>query len=503
MSWTRCKMDFYTPEFKNLHAIWPKNLKGRRNYDFKALRKLSALEWEELGRLVRQRIRAFGHKAPNPAGRRHAKELIRRMRAGPSRDKRVIVPPRMLMGRRRPCRILEALFPQRASSWVPVLRRKSHHQMVLKDFSLIDHPAKSFALLRNLAEFEATSAGVTVDFEDTFCVDVSAYLVLGLMTQNMIRVMQGGKITPAVSSMFNTVGLSSFMGVRSAFNKDHDPTFMPFKVRHRRPAGSSTSTGVAFQPSKAEELADRLVDAINDWLKVVRQPALSSDMMSCVANLVTEILDNAVRHSDLATRDGDWAIAGFLSPAGSNKDSHISYICSLAMVSVGATVHESLGACVDDLTRQELGEYVKRHAHGAKRIGGDHNQELLTTVFALQDGISRFSQAGGNSKGGVGLMDTVDFVNRMSKATREHEQPCMTLVSGRACLSLRGLYRRFPDVEPGERRQLWFNPNNTLEQPPDSDYVSVLPHGFPGTIVALRFCVGSANGKADEDGHPR
>ena len=485
-------MDRDSSEYFRLQAIWPKKLKTRRNYDFEALQKLSALEWTELSRLIHCRVRGAKGAQPSQAQRRHAKEILRRMRVGPHQGPRVIVPPRLLLGRRKPCRILEALFPQREERWVPVARRRKGHTLSLQGFSLIDDPRKAFGLLRELAELEASSAGVTVNFVDTSCLDVSAYVVLGLMTQNMIRVMQGGSITPTISSMLNSLGLSSFLGVRSHFNKNAAPSFMPFKLQHRRRAGTSTSTGTAFQPTKGEELADQLNDTIDRWLSFVGQTTLSDDMKWQVANLVTEVLDNAVRHSDLAKSDGDWAMAGFLSPAVAPDGSgHVSYVCSLAMVSVGATVSESLGQCTDPETRGDLAQYVRRHAKSMGWGKPPHDPDLLATVYALQDGVSRFPQGSGNSKGGVGLMDTVEFMNRMSNATRDYEQPCMTLISGRACLTLKGDYRVFPEIEPGERRQLWFNPGNTLEQPPDSDYVALLPHGFPGTIVALRFCVGS------------
>lgn len=501
-------MDDFQPGPTRLLDLWPRNLKGRRNYKFAQLRWLPASEWTELARLLRKRITKH-QGGPHRTGakrssKRQARRIIRRMRSEPGVKRSVIIPKRMLVGRKRPCRIMERLLPERDAAWTPILARRKRHQIQLESFSLIDHPEKVVADLRTIAQLEATSAGVTMDFSDEACTDVSAYLVLGLMTQNMIRVLDGGRITPSVRSMLNAVDLAPFMGVRSVPDGTPDPTFMPFRLRRRRPAGSSSSQDIAAQPTTNEKLNDDLTATINRWLKVCRRPPMTKEMMGYVAQLVGEVLDNAVRHSHPQTRDGDWAMAGFLSPARLSGDpERVYFVCSLAMVSIGATVHESLSESQDVDTVRRLREYVGRHT---RQRGGqeqrDPEVELLTTIFALQDGVSRLPQGEDDSRGGIGLMDTVQFMNEIGNVVPQGVMaPCMTLLSGRACLQLRGPYRDAPHREEGVRRELWFNLDNTLEQPPDSAYVRLLPHGFPGTIVALRFCVGTTgmDGLADRD----
>ena len=479
--------------------VWPTKLKGRRNYRFSVLRLLPKSEWLELARLVRKRagvkVCSGTERNRNNAARKAARLILLKMRAEPGHSTRHFKPVKLLLGRKRECRIMSALLPSRDIKWKPVAARRRHHSIRIENFSLIDNPYNVMTTLRDIAELEAISAGVTVDFEDQSCLDVSPYLILGLMRQNMIRVVNGGTITPAVRSMLNAVDLAGFMGVSARTDHEHDPTFVPFKLRHRRRAGTSTSTDVSFQPSSGEKMTDDLVTTVDNWLRTCGRPGLTKAMKGYVANLVNEVLDNAVRHSDLLKGDGDWAMAGFLSAVKRPDDpSRSSYFCSLAMVSVGATIHESIHQSANVETVAELSRYASRHGDGSRGPA-----EALSTVFALQDGVSRFPQGDGDSKGGVGLMDTVHFTSEISAATMDLEQPRMTLVSGRACLSLRGPYRSTPHQGSGGRRELWFNQGNTLEQPPDPNYVGSLKEPFPGAIVALRFCVGASSDGMKQD----
>jgi hypothetical protein len=418
---------------------------------------------------------------------------MRRMRRKPGSNTRIEIPARVLVGRRKDCPILAALHPDRQISWVPVHARRLRRQIKAEQFSLIDNPIRVFQTLHTIARAESECVGLTIDFTDEQCLDVSAYLILGLMKQNMIRVIEGGLITPVVRSMLDAVDLAPFIGIRSA-NFSSGPTFMPFSLRSRRPAGSSHSANTAFQPSRAEKIADDLVDTINRWLAVCQRPPLTKQMMGYVARLVTEVLDNAVRHSDLVAGDGDWAVAGFLSAwSVAEHPGRTSFMCSLGIVSVGATIHESLSQCADPATLARLTYYKAKHAWFARsQKARDDHHIRLSTVFALQDGVSRFSQDDGAARGGVGLMDTVQFTNDISAAKMTHEQPVVTLVSGNACLHIRGNYGK-PTAGPGQPREIWFNPSNSLEQPPKTDYVFSLPQGFPGTVVALRFCVGASD----------
>ena len=476
-------------ESDRLRRVWPRNMKGRRNYRYADLKLLSNAEWAELRRLIRKRLGPPVGPGARKASRT-ARSILRAMRVKPGgnpRD-RLALPPRMLIGRMQESAILDALHPTRRTAWLPVLKRRKRGTVILKNFSLVDNPSGVFEELGRIAKAEADHASLRIDFVGEGCFDVSAYLVLGLMRQRMIRFVDGGLITGTVGAMIRAVDLADFVGVRQRV-KHADPTFVPFKVRHRRPAGSSTAVSVAFQPSTAEMLADDLVTTIDRWLETCSRPRLAPDMMAWVANLVTEVLDNAVRHSDLAKSDGDWVIAGFLSAAQNpDEPGRHSYFCSLAMASVGATIYESLSQCADPPTAEALGHYLARH---------QLPPEVLTSVFAMQDGVSRFSQGEGDSKGGVGLMDTVEFMNRLGVSARDYERPCMTLVSGQACLRVSGPYQRSPTAAGG-RRELWFNNGNTGEEPPDELYAHMLPHRFPGTIVALRFCIGAEDVAAEE-----
>jgi len=391
-----------------------------------------------------------------------------------------------LLYRKKDSPILDAFAANRRERWLPLRRRSpTPHRIQIRGFSLLDNPLGTLATLKAIAEAESRRLSILIDFADTLCSDICPYLILGMMRQGMAPVLRGGGISPSVLAMVEAVELSSFLGIDQIDHRSGDtPTFVPFTMRHRRKSGSSTSQNVAFQPSTDEHLIDRLVETINGWLRFFGY-ALSDDDTAALHTIVSEALNNAQRHSDIEGRDGDWVIAGFLSAGGNfinGQRTSIFYYCSISIISVGATIFESLSACEDAETRHNLDRYVMQHCNDTTRT-----RESLTTVFALQDRVSRFRQDGEMSAGGVGLMDMIKFAHAISRFSQQSDGAAIAILSGATCIRVNGpLFDQISD-DPSEPRNLWFNDKNTIEMPPNHDYVTALPVSFPGTAVAIRF----------------
>jgi hypothetical protein len=173
-------------------------------------------------------------------------------------------------------------------------------------------------------------------------------------------------------------------------------------------------------------------------------------------------------------------------------------------VSLGRTIAESLATC-DGVTKRDLGAYCQRHK--SSRL----SEETLATVFALQDGVSRLPQGYGRSRGGVGMMDMVQFMNELSGTPPVKLSPRLVIISGHACVTFRDSYRmgapeRAVRQGTSARRVQWFNVQNDVGHPPDAEYAFALPRRFPGTLISLRFCLGhaaleGAGRESDEDRH--
>lgn len=460
--------------------LWP-NLRTNRNYRTDEIRALDVVEWQKLTKLVRGRLRG----APlSQAAKRQFREIKRRLtrRRG---ERHVPLRTEHLIAKQQPCVILDALMPDRARRWQPIVRRKARPNIDLRAFSFVLDPIGTMRQLAQVAAAEATGRSVTMSFLDEVCMDVSPYLVLGLMRRTMAPVLTGGRITPSIRSMITALGLREFLNMQPIKADARDPTFLPFRVRYSNEAARQ-SENLTYQPSAIEKLCDDLVDTVSNWLLWTKGGQLTKKGKGNVARIVNEPLDNGVRHADLGGR-GNWATAGFLSRVTKiEHDGQAREVttCSLAIVSTGSTIADTIMTCENPHTLDRIHRYIDLHAAPSRPA------DLLATVFALQDGVSRFLQGEGSSRGGVGIMDMLQLVMELGQTTRAEDAPTVTLISGRSCTIVRPPFAPLPP-QAGDisLREVWFNDANDVDLPPDETHVFTLPCGFPGTIIAIRFCL--------------
>ena len=135
--------------------------------------------------------------------------------------------------------------------------------------------------------------------------------------------------------------------------------------------------------------------------------------------------------------------------------------------------------------------YVRRHR---TILTNRLTEENLQTVFALQDGVSRIHDALVQGRGGTGLMDIIDFFAQLSATTApDRMRPRLAILSGATCILLQPPYvegTRKAGAEPlpgflHPPRELWFNPANSPDEPPDRAHVLHLPARLNGTLVAM------------------
>ncbi|WP_156478016.1 hypothetical protein [Acetobacter malorum] len=475
-------------EPKKLEEIWPTGIWGRRRLAKFSVSEIDLLTWRELSRLIRKRLQVF-HPRQTPVDRlarkRFAKKILKNIRRKRWKHGSHPLPKRLLAARKKESKLLSAFYPSRETQWKSLQNRKRKEYIIsAKGFSLIETPLDAINILREIAKAEALALQLRLNFSDEICLDVSPYLILGLMKADMAPIVRGGNISTAVTAMVDAVNLSSFLeiGKINRSQKTHPP-YWPFKIHFRRGKGKSKSNDISQQPSSDEAILDSLIDTIEGWLRKFKRP-LSDDHKRAIHGMISEALNNAERHSDLETRDGDWAIAGFLSSLSSADEKQDKYYCSLSVVSLGASIHESLSKCEDPGTVKSMESYIERHRKKAHM-----SREALTSVFALQDRVSRFKQGDGSSAGGIGLMDMIQWVNEMGRHASSDAPPAITLLSGKVCIKIAPPYTDLISYDCDKPRNLWFNEHNSLEQPPDRKYVMTLPISFPGTAVAIRFCI--------------
>lgn len=391
------------------------------------------------------------------------------------------------MSRRRDSELLKALVPDRERIWLPPARRgkQPEREISLKEFSFLDNPIHTLSMIENLARAECTVASGRLNFEDEYISDIGPYLILGLMRQSMVPFLRGGRMLPAVQKVIDAVGLREFLEM-GPFKGHHDRRDVwALSLRHRRGEGTTTADDLAQSSTREEKVQDELVKTVDHWLGELNPSfELTKAGKSWLNCILGEILDNAKRHSR-EDGDGNWSVVGFMAKRSQDltgNEIEPFYSCHLAIVSQGLSIADSIASC-DQKTKLDLSRYHKKHEHSG------HSVEELSTVFAMQDGISRFSQGCGHSKGGVGMMDMVEFINELADIPCGGLRPKLAVISGETCILFRDRYFEGVKTPTNQRRTQWFNQSNDSGIPPDGSYVFSMPYRFPGTLICMRFCI--------------
>lgn len=381
----------------------------------------------------------------------------------------------------RPSPILDALVPSRKQDWVPVLSRSRNEtaSVELKNFSFLDNPAGTLSALKNLAQVSCRYVDAKVHFADEHCLDIGAYLVLSEVWRSLFPSFTGGNMQPSVQKVLEAVGLREVMRMRLGGVDDLDDIWA-FPIKKRVPFGSLHSNRIVFEAQRDQITAEQLCDAIDTWLGVPKPPhELTTEGRAWIATIILELLNNAQRHSNPETSDGNWSIAAFMVRRAT--DGVETFNCHLGILSVGASINESLRTC-EPTTRAELNRFV------ALQSGSNRSDATLRTLYALQDGVTRDPKAAAKRRGGVGLQDVIELVNTLGGTSSSGPSPRLTILSGRTCISVGEPYmvgrRMAGSTSP---RVLWFNARNSASDAPDPLHVFDLDDHFAGTIVSVSF----------------
>jgi len=228
-----------------------------------------------------------------------------------------------MVARFRPSPILDALIPDRRQRWKDIMRRpvrRRHPAIALRNFSLLDDPDATLLALRNIGLLEAEELRAFIHFDDHYCLDAGAYLVLAEIWPTMAKVFSGGRMQKAVQKVLNAtrVGQHNQMALRGIDNDDLDENgavtdVWAFPLQRRRLAGSSTSNTVHLDPQTREQAADRFCAAVDEWLGVPEiEQELTAAGRGWLAQIIGELLCNAERHSRPGSEDGDWSTTAFM-----------------------------------------------------------------------------------------------------------------------------------------------------------------------------------------------
>lgn len=436
-------------------------------------------------------------RALTAAARLNAKRFVRKQIRAKTKQfyryRPLNLPTLLMLARLQKNDFLSGLFPGRDDAWIPILERRpteASPEIDLKDFSFVRNPRETMEKLGLVLQIEATQLRARLNFDDERCTDIGAFLVLQAIRQNIAPVFEGGRMNLPMQRVIDAVGLRAALNM-APFQIEDNRNIWPFHLQQRR-AGKSRSAGRHIEPQKKEQVAGRFVDTVNKWLALVANQKLSQQGRRLVLKMMGEALDNAERHSTPGSDDGDWSVTGYLAKEPTESGS--VYRLYVAFLSVGSSIAASIQTC-PEATRTKMEAYVRRHA--GRRVSA----EELRTVFALQDGVTKSHTAFEEGRGGTGFQDIIEFFADLGDTRRDGHDARMAVVSGSTCINLAAPYMKGVRHSGAQsERELWFNPENNPELPPDPEHVFRLPRSMNGTLVTMAISLDPAYLEATANG---
>ena len=410
---------------------------------------------------------------------------LKKVRSMHDREHLLLQEHSMLNAEYQKSTLLNSFLPERERRWISPKKRKLRTIISARDFSLLDDPRSTLGTLADIVRFEGIAKSAQLDFLDERVLDVSPYLLLGLLSNPMVPFITGGKMSRGTQKVLKAVELGDFLGIRSFRNGDNQLDVWPFPLQRRHP--HSSKSAVAGENISFQKVSDLLVDTVNKWLAVLPDPrTLSGTAMAQISNIATETLNNAERHSQ---DDGkaDWVVAGFMARRRVDETGEIYpgylldhwYDCHLAFVNRGRPICDAVMTTPSSDVINRILDYQERHISKS-----GCSIETLATAFAMQDNISSKP----DNAGGKGMMTIVEVTNALSLRGVEAKKPKITVLSGKSCIMFKDDYCGFHRLcgEEAGRTQ-YFNATQSREISPSNEHVFDIDLKFPGTVMAVRF----------------
>jgi hypothetical protein len=352
-------------------------------------------------------------------------------------------------------------------------------------FSFIENPSETLGTLYRLRAAVENSRTREVFFDHSRCkrLDLCASVVTDVLVLRgkRYRSLRGSNFNvrgefssaPDVNVLLKASGILKHLGVPDAV--------LPKDVEQRLKL-CPLWTGKPVPPDRTSdcELAATELTRFFDTCLSTERYVLRDEWKSKLISLITEVLDNCEQH---ANRDKYWYTIGHFNQLEGEAGGE----CHIVVFNLGDSIYESLKREDTPMAlRRRISDLASLHRkRGFLGMGRPHwEEDALWTLYALQEGVSRFTDGPGGEDRGNGTVRMIKFFTDLAG-----DHPKMALISGKTYILFDGKYNLEDKLlDRNEKRKvIAFNPENDLETPPDENYVKSLPFKFPGTLVSLRF----------------
>lgn len=261
------------------------------------------------------------------------------------------------------------------------------------------------------------------------------------------------------------------------FDKDHVERFETIKGVH------------SISANKADETATKLTIYFNKCLKT-QNLELNNEGKRVLGRMLGEVISNCEIHGgDSST----WYTQGHYQIKEDNSYGEMQ----LLFLNLGETIYEGLkNKSTSAETKQKLCYIMKKQK---QYINSRWDEEMIYTVFALQEGISRLrdKRINGYEGRGSGTVSMIEMFNDIGES-QSGLKPQMSIVSGNTQIVFTDNYKMKPVTfkndavfETGEKQIIAFNDKNDIYAPANPKNVIKMNQYFPGTVISLKFYLDS------------
>lgn len=375
-------------------------------------------------------------------------------------------------------------------------RKNSENEVIVKIpevFSLIRNPDACIEVYCNIMNAFYKNDLDGMYFDHTYCreLEIGASTVMDVFVMNLekhkknqgIEFSLAGRLP--IEEKCKTMLIVSGIIKHLEFKEIEQETMDSYPGEIRRldliSGGKSTSTYRVNHSLTSDIVATKVAHYFEECL-TTQGLGIKPEGKAYIGQLVGETINNCQLHS------GDFSqfytLGHYFSEDGAGYGE-----CQIVIFNFGQTIYEGLKHnALDSSTVNDLQEITKLHTNKGLFKFNHWDEEVLWTLYALQDGVSR-EKSEEDPDRGTGTVKLIESFQNIG-ATLKGKIAEMSIISGSTHIYFDGKYTIKREKRNNEYRDIIaFNEKNDLEDVPDKNYVKKLNNYFPGTIICLDFYI--------------
>ncbi|MDG3075170.1 hypothetical protein [Bacillus halotolerans] len=368
-------------------------------------------------------------------------------------------------------------------------------------FSLFSNPNEVIKVCSNIYSLYKDNHVRGIFFDHSKCKElgIGASSLLDVFVLNLDKYKENKKINyilrgqlpkdPNVNSVLHVSGLLKSLDLVDSEIEKQIEESEDVKVLNMIKGGRNTPTMIVDKSSDSGSVSTTIGKYFDECFQN-QGLKLTDKGLHLVCQLIAEVIDNCSLHSGQFCQ---WfALGNYFKMVNENGE------CNITIFNFGQTIYEGMKQNLTDEKikddslksemRKSLEELTSIHMK-SNFFSEKWNEELLWTLYAIQDGVSSVRSEKDPDRGN-GTVQLISAFQEIGGTLNDFESE-MSIISGRSCIKFTEDYKLVDQRknENESRQIIAFNKENDLRIKPDRRNVSKLDYYFPGTIITMKFYI--------------